>query len=266
MSLDGLRRGAGALIAANLALVVFSLLGTRMVGGGLPVPSLNFERLASATAQSSILLGVLAALALMIGSQGPRAACFLLLVSTGVGGAMEWMALCTGVPFGHYSYTPLLGPMLGGTLPLLIPLAWFTAISMALHVAHRLSSRPIWVILCTASLVTLWDLVLEPAMTTGFAAWHWADSGFYYGVPLRNFAAWFATAAVVTGLFKLSAHRWRADQSSLSLWLYLVQGSLPAGLCLLYGRPGATLLWAAGVGLIGLSLAHPGRKYRGEKT
>lgn len=262
MSREGLRRGAGVLIAVNLALVLFSLLGTAVVRAGLPAPSANFARLAGTVAQASILLGVIAALALMAASQGLRRALFLLVLSTLVGGASEWLSLRTGLPFGRYSYTDLLGPALLGELPLLIPLAWFTACASALLLAHRLAALPVLVAACAGVLVTLYDVVLDPAMTTGFAAWQWQDSGAYYGIPLTNFLAWFAVSALIVSVFGLVCRGWRPDASPHALWLYLVQGLLPAGLASLYERGGASVLWALGVGVLWVSLkrVQPGER------
>ncbi|HQK94104.1 MAG TPA: carotenoid biosynthesis protein [Armatimonadota bacterium] len=260
MSPASLRHGAGALIVGNLALVVFALLGTAAVRAGLPVPPVNFERLAGVVAQISILLGVLAALALMVASQGLRPALFLLGSSTLVGGGSEWLSLTTGLPFGRYSYTALLGPMLWGGLPALIPLAWFTLCASALLLGHRLVDRPVLVVAGAALLVTLHDLVLDPAMTTGLAAWQWHDGGAYYGIPLTNFLAWSAVSALIVAVFGLFHRNWRPDVAPHALQLYLVQGLLPAGLALVYGRGGASVLWALGVGVLWVSLrrARPG--------
>jgi uncharacterized membrane protein len=266
MSEETLRRGAGALIAGNLALVLFSLLGTAVVRAGLPAPSVNLERLASAIAQTNILLGVLAAFALMTASQGFPRALLLLGLSTCVGGGSEWLSLSTGLPFGHYSYTALLGPMLWGGLPVLVPLAWFTACASSLLLAHRLASRPVLVVACASLLVTLYDLVLDPAMTTGFAAWQWHGSGAYYGIPLTNFLAWFVVSALIVAVLSLACRGWRPNGSPHAVWLYLAQGALPAGLALLYGRTGATVLWGAGVGVLCLALARARGRTGGGKS
>lgn len=254
MSQASLRRGAGALIAGNLALALFSVLGTAILRAGLPVPPINFEHLASVVAQTSILLGVLAALALMAASQGLSRALLLLVLATLAGGGSEWLSLETGLPFGRYSYTGLLGSMLLGGLPLLIPLAWFTACASALLLAHQLTARPVLVVANASLLVTLHDLVLDPAMTTGFAAWQWHGRGFYYGIPLTNFLAWFAVSALIVAVFGLVCRDWRPDDTPHALWLYLAQGLLLAGLALVYGRGGASAVWALGVCVLCVSL------------
>jgi putative membrane protein len=243
---------AAGLIIANFALVVFSLLGSAMLRLGLPAPEMDYWRLASLTAQASILIGATASFLIMVGGQGARSTLILLGLSAVIGGGSEWLGIATGFPYGQYSYTSMLGPTLGG-LPLLIVVAWFMATGTAIHLARRLALNPWAVTLLAAALVTLWDLVLDPAMTTTvFPAWQWHAAGPYYGIPLTNFVAWFAVSALVAGAFTALGGDWRPDRSNLALWLYIAQGLLPAGLALLHGRGLATALWA--VGLLGLFL------------
>lgn len=251
---ERLRRVATALITGNLVLVLFSLTGTAVLRTGLPGPPADYEPLASVVAQASLLSGVTAALLLTSASQGYGRALGLLAVATLAGGISEWLSLTTGVPFGRYSYTGLLGPRLWGELPLLIPLAWFSVCATGLLLAQQLAARPAAVVIWAALLVTLHDLVLDPAMTTGFAAWRWHDDGAYYGVPLTNFAAWFAVSTLILCVFTLVFRTGRSDGSTHALWLYLAQGLLPAGLAVIWERGGASVVWAVGVSVLWLKL------------
>jgi putative membrane protein len=45
-----------------------------------------------------------------------------------------------------------------------------------------------------------WDLFLDPQMV-GWGFWRWPGGGAYLGIPLSNFAGWFAAGAVVSLLF-----------------------------------------------------------------
>lgn len=244
-----LRGLAAGLIAANLGLVVFSLLGSAVLHRGLPAPPMDYARLASITAQASIALGFAAALLIMLAGQGTRGTVALLGLSAVIGGGSEWLCIATGFPYGHYSYTRMLGPTLAG-LPLLILDAWFMAVSTAVHLAHRMVHGILPITLLTATVVTLWDLVLDPALTTGFPAWEWHETGPFYGIPTTNFLSWFAVSALIAGLFTALRRHWRPDGSLLPLWLYVAQGLLPAGLALLYGRVAATAIWILGTGLM----------------
>ncbi len=259
MSGTGWRRAASWLIAANFALVVFSLLGTATLRFHFPTPAMDFARLAGIVAQANILIGTSAAFLVMAAGQGGRRALKLLALSALVGGGSEWLCIATGFPYGSYSYTPLLGVAVGG-LPVTIPLAWFMVTSTSIHLARQFVSKSLGATVLAGVLVTLWDLVLDPAMTTGFAAWQWHDTGPYYGIPFTNFAGWFTVSVLIAGLFTVLSGVWRPDRSPHSLWLYVVQGGLPAGLALLHGRAPAAIIWALGTGLlcVGLYLRRPG--------
>lgn len=262
MSAAGCRRAAAWLIAANFVLVVFALLGTATLRLGLPAPAMDFARLAGVAAQIGIVLGTSAAFLVMMASQGSRKTLTLLTLSVAIGGGSEWLCIATGFPYGNYSYTPMLGVAVGG-LPVAIPLAWFMATSTSIHLARKLVSNWLSAVPLAGVLVTLWDLALDPAMTTGFAAWQWHDSGPYYGIPLSNFAAWFTVSVLIAGLFAALSGDWRPDRSALPLWLYIAQGSLPAGLALLHGRGLAAAVWVLGTALLSIGLL--GRRLSGER-
>ena len=101
----------------------------------------------------------------------------------------------TGFPFGGYHYTPALKPHVAG-VPAIVPLAWFAMAVPARESAHaalggrsNLASR----IVAGAAALTAWDLFLDPQMV-GEGYWRWARRGVYRGIPLTNFAGWFATS------------------------------------------------------------------------
>jgi putative membrane protein len=51
--------------------------------------------------------------------------------------------------------------------------------------------------------VTVWDLVLDPAMAhpaMPMKFWIWHETGAYFGMPFRNFVGWGMTAATFMGL------------------------------------------------------------------
>ncbi len=115
---------------------------------------------------------------------------------------VEGIGVSTGIPFGPYSYTSVLGLQLGGAVPLAIPFAWLIVVPGAYMTAAAL--RRTAYILPVAALLALWlDLLIEPvaAYVTGY--WQWQVSGPYYGVPTTNFFAWGATALVLVVLLHL---------------------------------------------------------------
>ena len=117
--------------------------------------------------------------------------------------AAEWLGSTTGFPFGHYHYTALLQPQLSG-VPLLIPLAWLMMLGPSWAIAHAIlglrltgTNRLLTMAALTGAAMTAWDLYLDPQMV-GWGFWTWDESGAYFGIPLVNFAGWFAVAAGVT--------------------------------------------------------------------
>jgi uncharacterized membrane protein len=120
----------------------------------------------------------------------------------------EEIGVTTGLIYGPYHYTSTLGPWLG-SVPVLIPLAWFvlvyTSYGLANLIADRLPGviaegrRPlIGLVLLGALVITALDLVVDPILSgPGFRAWVWDTPGPYYGVPIQNYLGWIVTAFVV---------------------------------------------------------------------
>jgi len=235
---DPLVRVAGRLLGLNVALIVFSLVGTAARLHG-PAPEWDYETIASVMAIANIITASLVSLLLMVRSQGWRSVILLLALCTVIAGGLEYASTVTGFPFGRYHYTRALGPMLLGQVPALIPIAWFMMLYPALQMGHQLRLGPLGLGLAAGLVLMVWDLALDPAMTTGFAAWVWEDGGWYYGIPLQNFVAWFATAAVVAGIHAARGPAWRRDDSALPVMLFLLQCSFAGVLAALYGR-----IWA----------------------
>ncbi|MBV9787785.1 MAG: carotenoid biosynthesis protein [Chloroflexi bacterium] len=144
-----------------------------------------------------ILQGSLLALwlAANAGGRGWLAAALIAVLSW----AVEHVGVTTGVPFGSYAYTDVLGWKLGGVVPLPIPFAWLLVVPAAIGAARLLlgPSRR-WIGLLAPLLALALDLLLEPVVAYIMDYWHWLDSGPYYGVPTANFMAWGVTALVLT--------------------------------------------------------------------
>jgi putative membrane protein len=132
------------------------------------------------------------------GGRGFLAALWIAVLSW----AVEHLGVTTGLPFGRYTYTDVLGLKLGGVVPLPIPFAWLLVVPAAIGAARVLlparARRRGWLVVVAPLLALTLDLLLEPvaAYITGY--WHWLESGPYYGVPTANFVAWGTTALVLT--------------------------------------------------------------------
>jgi uncharacterized membrane protein len=141
-------------------------------------------------------------------------ACGILVFVTlclGVGALFESVSLRTGFPFGHYTFTDLLGPKLFD-LPILLALAyvgmgylsWVLGLVILECQNEALTGKTLVLAPLAASLVmTAWDLSMDPVWADIDHAWVWRDGGPYYGVPISNFFGWFLTAYIFYQLFAL---------------------------------------------------------------
>lgn len=114
---------------------------------------------------------------------------------------LEAVGVTTGLPFGSYHYSPVLGFWLG-PVPAAIPFAWIASIGAAFFTARRvLPARPAGLLgdlLAGAGLATLQDAVLETVATRVQGYWSWAAPGAaYYGIPWTNFTTWFGASLVL---------------------------------------------------------------------
>ena len=130
----------------------------------------------------------------------------------GVGGLSESLSLRTGFPFGHYSFTSVMGPKLF-QLPLLLVLAYLGigycswVLSLLILGAQPLrNARILATPLLAALLMLAWDLSMEADWATVDRAWIWTTGGPFYGVPITNFLGWYLTAYLFYQAFALSRY------------------------------------------------------------
>ncbi len=182
-----------------------------------------------------------------------RAALLILLVFT-VGLAFESAGVATGVVYGPYHYTDLLGPKFLGLVPYLIPLAWFMMAYPSYVIADRLvGSRfqnPARLLLVSAvggAAMTAWDLGMDPLMVKA-GHWVWDVQGAYFGVPIQNFFGWWLTTFTALLIFQLITMRSRQVGTSRAmpdLWavlLYAITGLSTIIVDGLIGLPGPALV------------------------
>jgi putative membrane protein len=117
--------------------------------------------------------------------------------------ALEETGVRTGLVYGPYHYSDMLGPKLGH-VPVLIPLAWFmmiypswvTARALLRGVDTRAVAGIAALSLVAAMVMTAWDTVMDPGMAAA-GNWVWERGGSYFGVPLRNYFGWLLTTFLV---------------------------------------------------------------------
>jgi putative membrane protein len=138
---------------------------------------------------------------------------------------VEFVGVTTGVPFGHYVYTDVLGWRVAG-VPVAMALAWYVTVVCTWRIAQRLVDGPagrsrIRVALLSGVLTVILDVALEPmaAMVTRY--WVWEGDA----VPLENFAAWFAISFAAAWVLEGASGR-REEHPGLylnALMLFLMQ-------------------------------------------
>jgi putative membrane protein len=116
---------------------------------------------------------------------------------------LEETGVRTGLVYGPYHYSDMLGPKLGH-VPVLIPLAWFmmiypswvTARALLRGVRTESAAGIAGLALVAAMVMTAWDTVMDPGMAAA-GNWVWEQGGAYFGVPLRNYFGWLLTTFLV---------------------------------------------------------------------
>ncbi len=129
-------------------------------------------------------------------SRGLRAVAALVAVCVGIGFVAEWIGSKTGLPFGNYDYTDVLGLRVLG-VPAVVPLAWAMFGWLALLCAQRVGGG--WSAAAVGSFVLVaWDLFLDPQMVR-LDAWEWRDTAgpWLNAIPLVNSVGWFAVGVVM---------------------------------------------------------------------
>ncbi len=151
---------------------------------------------------------------------GFRRTLIFFLATAIVSWTFEQVGVSTGIVYGAYHYTGVLGVKLGH-VPVLIPLAWYMMIypswCLALCIAARGPvSEPgspraerqgtgfLGPVFLAAMVMTAWDLVVDPLLSgPSVRAWVWEKGGPYFGIPLHNYAGWMVTTFVVYFLYRL---------------------------------------------------------------
>jgi carotene biosynthesis associated membrane protein len=173
---------------------------------------------------------------------------FFLLWGSLAGGMSELIGTTTGLPFGPYQYTDWLGPKLLDHVPYFIPLSWFAMSIISLDLARRVTTRRYERIAVAAVFMVLWDVSLDPAMSSAFPFWIYPEGGFFYGMPASNWAGWLVVSVVIVWGYEAIGGGLRTGSRWAPL-LYVLNCLFPLMISLLSG------LYAAFViGLIATAL------------
>ena len=132
------------------------------------------------------------------------------------GFAAEAAGVQTGMIFGNYHYTGILGPKILQT-PLLIGFNWAALIYCVLAVAQKTKLPVILQVFIASLLMVLYDIALEPfAVKTGM--WVWENNT----VPLQNYFAWFALSFILTTIWVFSGIKVKNRPAVLLFFLQIL--------------------------------------------
>lgn len=222
--------------------------------------------------QTTVVLGALAGILHAVGSLGIARAVTIFGVSFVVSLGSELLGTSTGLPFGVYSYTSLLGYKILDLVPFNIPTSWFFMLYASLAICGRLleakddSTSKWWWALIAGVVLTAWDVSMDPAMVKT-RHWVWdipdlsnagAFSQFigremFYGMPLTNWLGWLLTGVVVARLMLMivppSSWARNVAPSNFPLVLYGVNGLLPIAICLRQD-----MFWAGVLGFLAMAI------------
>jgi putative membrane protein len=132
------------------------------------------------------------------------------------GFSIEVIGVATGAVFGSYTYGTALGPKLLD-VPLVIGVNWAIVILGAVILVTRFLSHPLGAAIAAGALTAGFDWVMEPvAVRLGY--WQWAQGT----IPIRNYAAWFLIAAVLSFGFAVLRPRVKTRAPAAAFLLQLL--------------------------------------------
>jgi uncharacterized membrane protein len=132
-------------------------------------------------------------------------------ISVVFGMLYENLSIATSFPFGHYYYSDSLGPKFIYA-PYILTIAYFQMLYMSWTLAHvvidnysnKLKGSYVVVQPVIASFImVMWDMVIDPHMSTMSGHWVWQNGGAYFGVPFTNYLGWFLCVYTMNQLFAL---------------------------------------------------------------
>jgi uncharacterized membrane protein len=140
-----------------------------------------------------------------------RGILLFVLLSLVIANVIENLGVLTGLPYGRYYFTSVMGPKLF-QVPILLGLAYCGVGYLAWTLAGILLGGPaeraagmrvVFRPLIAAAVMTAWDLSMDPTWANLVHGWAWEDGGAYFGVPWSNFLGWYATNYLIYQSFAL---------------------------------------------------------------
>lgn len=128
-----------------------------------------------------------------------------------VGNFYENLSIATTFPFGPYHYTDSLGPKFIYT-PLIINIAYFQMIYIVWNLSSAILSYYentikgkfiLAIPVVSMFIMVMWDVAMDPIMSTLSGHWEWHQGGAFFGVPIQNYYGWYLCVFTMFQLFSL---------------------------------------------------------------
>lgn len=129
---------------------------------------------------------------------------------------VEVIGVQTGVLFGSYAYSGLLGPRILGT-PLMIGVNWLLMIISVWSISILFFKKLLLAALMGAALMVLMDLLIEP-FAIFFNLWTWENND----PPIQNYLAWFGISFLILLIFGKLVGQQRNAIASFSYFVMLI--------------------------------------------
>lgn len=149
-----------------------------------------------------------------------------------IGFSAEIVGVNTGIIFGNYTYSSVLGLSLFG-VPFIIGINWAMVVFGAYTLSQLIVSSKFWPshlnksivsITLAAGLATLFDYLLEPvAVHLNF--WQWEGGN----IPLLNYISWFVVSFIATVLL----NKTKTEENKLAAIVLLAQSIFLMGITLM---------------------------------
>ncbi|MDH7515600.1 MAG: carotenoid biosynthesis protein [Bacteroidota bacterium] len=139
---------------------------------------------------------------------------------------IEWLGVTTGIPFGQYTYTQNLPPLVAGVPPA-IAVAWISVMFSSWRLARAavpadapVRFRLFAVALAAAVFAVAFDTVLEPMAAFIQKYWVWENGS----VPVQNYTAWFAISFLAVFLLEKTAGASPETEAGMRATAFFVYG------------------------------------------
>lgn len=140
---------------------------------------------------------------------------FMIIAFT-VGFGIEAIGVATGVVFGDYSYSSVLGPQVLAT-PLIIGINWLILIYASGTIVRLIPGSKVIKVVAGALLMVVLDLVIEPvAIKLNFWSWNTGE------IPIQNYLMWFVISFVLLWIFYSLSFK---KSNKIALTFFMIQMS-----------------------------------------